>query len=718
MIPFSLAPYQNELIEHPVQTKIFLEGPAGSGKTTVGMRRMVSMLKNGVPAGELLVLVPQRTLAVPYLDALRDPSLPPGGQVSVITMGGLARRMVDLFWPLVAEVSGFARPDLPPSFLTLESALYYMAYIVRPLLEKGFFDSVTIDRNRIFSQIIDNLNKAAIVGFPYTEIGERLRSANLEDTTQSHVFADAQQCASLFREYCMRNNLLDFSLQIEIFSKQLWQNPTCREYLHKTYRHLIADNLEEDTPVTHDILRDWLPDFDSALLLYDQHAGYRRFLGADPESAYTLVELCNEHHIFTDSLVTAPALRSFCGQIGRALEREVEEQSPPLPSEQFDQTVCFPPRPLRFYPQMLDWASQQVNDLLLQGTPPGGIVLLAPVLPDSLRFALTTRLDALGVPYRSHRPSRSLREEPAAQALITLALLAHPAWNLRPSRFQVAYAMVETIQDLDLVRSQLLVEAVYRPQAGTTGLLPFEKVRPEMQQRITYSAGNRYEALRRWLEEYSQQPEEELDFFFSSLFGEVLSQTGFAFHSNFESGSVSANIIESARKFRWAVEGRVPVLEDPEHAENPLGKEYVTMIQDGILAAQYIQSWEIPPDNAVLVAPAYTFLLANRAVDHQIWLDVGSNAWSERLYQPLTHPYILSRHWTRDRVWTDADEFENSRENLYRLILGLLRRCRKQIHFGLCDLNESGTESRGMLLRALHIAMQQSRGYHFKEDLQ
>jgi hypothetical protein len=135
------------------------------------------------------------------------------------------------------------------------------------------------------------------------------------------------------------------------------------------------------------------------------------------------------------------------------------------------------------------------------------------------------------------------------------------------------------------------------------------------------------------------------------------------------------------------------------------------MIQDGILAAQYIQSWQIPPDDAVLIAPAYTFLLANQPVEYQFWIDAGSSAWAERLYQPLTHPVILSRGWRPDRAWTDVDEYEYNRDALYRLVLGLVRRCRKQVTLGLCELGESGYESRGMLLRAIHVVLQQSRGY-------
>ncbi len=710
MNSFALAPYQIELIEQPLHTRLFLEGPAGSGKTTVGVERLLALLNAGVPGNTILVLVPQRTLATPYIAALRSARLGPGGQVSVLTAGGLARRMIDLFWPLIAEDAGFPRPDFPPAFLTLESALYYMAHLVRPLIDQGLFDSVTIDRNRIYSQVLDNLNKAALVDFAFTEIGARLKSAHLADTAQAHIFADAQRCASLFREYCLRNNLLDFSLQVELFRHNLWPALLCRAYLKGIYHHVIFDNVEEDTPFAHDLLQSWLPDFSSALLIYDQQAGYRRFLGANPRTGHDLLQQCDQHHIFTETLTSSPILRAFCNQLGHTLQREVGGDGAHLQSASLRAALDFPEQPLRFYPQMLEWVVERAAGLVEAGTPLSEIVILAPLLPDSLRFSLMNRLEARGIPYRSHRPSRSLREEPAAQALLTLAALAHPAWGIRPSNFEVAYALLQAVFGLDLVRAQLLVEAVYRP-GGSPALLPFEKVRPDLQERITFSLGGRYDRLRAWLADYLASPTAEIDFFFSRLFGEVLSQPGFAFHGNYEAGTVCANLIESAQKFRWAVETRLPAPDNPEEEAGPLGKEYLRMIQDGILAAQYIQSWQIPPENAVLIAPAYTFLLANQPVDHQFWLDVGSSSWAERLYQPLTHPYILSREWDPERVWTDADENEQNQEMLYQLVLGLARRCRQRIHLGLCDLGETGYESRGMLLRAIQQMLAQSRGY-------
>jgi hypothetical protein len=89
-------------------------------------------------------------------------------------------------------------------------------------------------------------------------------------TLPKTVYADTQACVNDFRQYCLDNNLLDFSLQLEVFSKTYWSEATLREYLHRTYRNIIYDNIEEDVPIAHDILKDWLPELDSALLIFDQ----------------------------------------------------------------------------------------------------------------------------------------------------------------------------------------------------------------------------------------------------------------------------------------------------------------------------------------------------------------------------------------------------------------------------------------------------------------
>lgn len=358
-----------------------------------------------------------------------------------------------------------------------------------------------------------------------------------------------------------------------------------------------------------------------------------------------------------------------------------------------------------YFPDMLDWTAREVAALMQRGVPPGAIAILAPFVSDSLRFSLAQRLEALGIASRTHRPSRSLREEPVTHCLFTLSKLAHPGWfkdedqELQPNRFDLAYTLVQAIEGLDLVRAQLLSEIVHRKRDGLVSLSSFDQIRPEMQERITFHFGEKYERLRKWLEVYGNEPVQELDHFLSRLFGEVLSQPGFGFHRQYLSGEITANLIESIQKFRWAAGTSL------EAVGKSLGMTYLQMVQNGVIAAQYIRSWQSQPENAVWIAPAHTFLMANRPVDYQFWLDIGSRSWAERLYQPLTHPYVLSRSWPEGRLWTDADEVSTSQDALHRLVSGLIRRCRHGLYLGVSKLGEQGYEQRGPLLRIFQAVL-------------
>ena len=686
-----LSSSQREILSNPSWRKLFLSGPAGCGKTTVGVEHLRGLLYSGQPADSILVVTPQRTLQKPYEEILHTPEIGPGGQVTLATIGGLSRRMVDLFWPMVAEDAGFTHPSDPPTFLTLETAQYYMARIVRPLIDQGYFASVTVDRNRLYSQVLDNLNKSASIGFPYIEIGERLSAGWSGDPGQRRVYADAQDCASRFRQYCLEHNLLDFSLQLDIFLSILWHSPLCHDYLTDQYKHLIYDNSEEDIPVAHDILAEWLPVLDSALVIYDSDAGYRHFLGADPDSALRLMNLCDRHTELGVSFVTTADIQSLEAAFSSRLLSQHSSQKPSdgLNSFHFASAEV----PSRFFPQMLDWVSKEINKLITDGIPASEIVVLAPYFSDSLRFSLSNRLEGMGVPWHSHRPSRSLRDEPASRCLLTLAELAHPTWEIHPTKFEVASMFFYALEGMDLVRAELLSEIVYRARDFT--LSGFAGIRSEVQERITFLFGQQYETLREWINAYRQQPTPDLlDHFLRRLFGELLSQKGFRMHRDTDGGRVATSLVESVQKFRQAMEASGDMTMDT-------GREYLSILQEGVIAAQYLESWMDEPAESVLLAPAHTFLMMNRPVTIQFWLDVGSGGWWERLFQPLTQPYVLSRSWERDRLWTDADDLATNQQTLGRLVIGLLRRCRDGVYLGLSDLGQSGFEQRGPLLKTI-----------------
>jgi UvrD-like helicase family protein len=679
---------QRRVAEENFQTSIFLEGVTGTGKTTAAVERVKNLIKEGVPPESILILVPQPALAQPYRDGLRRARAVKGATVQATTLSGLGAQVVDLFWPLIAENVGFAQPLDRPHFLSLELVQYYMTRFIAPeIRQKDYFNSVHIDANRLYTQIVDNLNKAALVGFPHEQIAEKLKAAWAGDAEQAFIYDDAQACANLFRELCRQHNLIDFSLQTILFSEILWKMKQPRAYLTDHYRHLIIDNVEEDNPVVHDMLADWLKVCESALVIYDTEGGFRRFLGADPIYARSkLRDQCAVHIELDKARVMSPELEAFQVEFARSLKRPdagVAKADAREGIAYSDST--------KYLPQMIDWTADNISSLIHNdGASPGEIVILSAFLPDALRFALQTRLDERDIPNRSHRPSRALREEPAARTLITLSKLAHPAWNIVPDKFDVAYALTASIAELDLVRARLLTDILFK----NGELLPFERITDvKVQSRITFELAARYERLRLWLEKVQKGEPLPLDVFFSRLFGEMLSQPGFDFHQDYDAARTAANLVDSARDFRQTVGKIEPDLE--------LAAEYVRMVDSGVIANQYVREPAKRNQDAVLIAPAYTFLMNNVPVDYQFWLNIGSTGWGQRLYQPLTHSHVLTREWEEGRKWGDADEFKANQDAVYYLASGLIRRCRKKIYLGFSEYGEQGVEQRGAMLLAV-----------------
>lgn len=672
---------------------MMVEGPFGAGKTTFAIETLEVWLESGIPPEQILVLLPQRTLAEPYEAALRRAERGPMASVNIRTVAGLAQEIVSLYWPLVAEEAGFRDPERSPRFLSIETAQYAMADFVGRAVYDGEFDAVTLTPPEIARETLTNLSQAALMGLDYTAVPARLEAAWGSERPRKRVLAYQAdgRLMEKFRTYCLEHSLVDFSLLIELFSRLL-EHEMFREAFFSRYTHLIAEHVEEGAPFMHGLLRDWMPHLEGMLITFEWWGGYRIFLGADPENARELREMVDGVLTLDRSFINSDGTATLLQAFGAVLGRGGHEPAPE------DARLGLYGRYCRFYPEMLEWVAESIYGLVRdEGIPPGQIAVVAPYLSDALRFSLGQKLDRYGIPHISHRPSRALIEEPATRTVLTLAALAQPVWEQTPPRPDVATALQHAIVGLDPVRAGLLAKVVYRPNADGDRLLPFENIKPEMQARITYVAGERYDRLREWLLAAAAEADTPLDHLFSRLFGEVLSQPGYGFHDDPEAGRVVHELIQSAARFRQTLFSEAYEAGSLSAAE--IGRRYFDTVSQGLLAGLYVESWRDQDVDAVFVGPAHTFLLRNRPVDVQFWLDVGSLGWWERIDQPLTHPYVLSPRWPEGALWTDADEYEHQQDMLYRIVSGLLRRCRERVYLGISDLGEQGFEQRGPMLR-------------------
>jgi len=672
---------------------LLVEGAHGSGKAAHLVARLRTLCEAGVPAHSVLVLVPQRDRRAAIerrsADGAAGKSQGASGAYTpdFLTYYGLASRAARLFWPAAAAAAGYAHPEQAPVFLTYETSQYLMGQVIAPRLARGFFEGLSMRPQRVLSQLLDNLNKAAVNGYPVEDVARRLRGAWAGEASRAVYFDQAQECAVAFRRRCLERGLVDFSLAVELFDRHLLPRDDFWAYLGRRYRHLIVDQLEETVPVAQDLIRRFLAQCDSACLFLDRRGGYRVFMGIDATGARQVGAACTRYLKLPEPALPAPmalarALDWHLG--GRHAAGSDGEASGALGEARrglAGRIVC------RYRADMISGVADEVVRLVESGVPAAQIAVVAPHADGVLRHLLGRALGRARIPFSAARRFAALRDERIVRLGLTLAALAHPQWQARPHPWDVAEALAY-LGDLDPVRAALATRQAYDAQRGR--LAHVAGPNGAEAERLGPAALTRLDAVRAWLEADGGQ--EPLDHFLRRLFGEVISRPGLGA----DQAAAYARLVSSAAWFREAA----PALGlDRDEA----GQRFLDMVWDGVVAAAPVEDGApAEPDGGVLlVAPVYTYLLQSRGARYQFWLDVGSMRWWEPPHQPLTNPHVLARSWPEGDRWTDAVDFATRNDTLRRLVHGLCRRCSKGVYACSSEVEEAGEPQDGPLLRAL-----------------
>ncbi|HJP32744.1 MAG: hypothetical protein QF689_13145 [Candidatus Latescibacteria bacterium] len=664
-------------VSSPPTGSCWVDLPQGPGATDLAVARLQSLLEQGVRGDRILVLLPQRDRRSLYESPAADRPRA-GTRPQVHTYYSLTTRLVRLFWPVAAGDAGFHRPRQAPVQLTYETAQYVMGQVAEPLLRQGYFEGLTLRPQRILSQLLDNLNKAAVNGYDVAHVADRLRAAWTGDGDRLVYFEQAQTCVERFRAHCLQHNLLDVSLALEVFRTQLEPRAVVAAYLDEHFRHLLVEGVEETVPVAQDFVGRRLEAADSAFLVSRRNGGFRVFLGVDPEGAVALRSRCATV-ISLDEGPPRPARI-----LGEALARRIEGGGVSRTSADSAEAESVRRLVDRHRGGMVDAVAREVVRLVSEGeAQPGDIAIIAPHADGVLRFLIDEALGAAGIPCAIVRRFESLREEPEVRIALALAALAHDGWRRPPHLSDVAEAL-GVVLGIDPVRARLLARAGYDPRAGGLRCLGDDEVLAE---RATPEALQGYEALRTWLEARRAGEPLSLDLFLRRLFGEVLSRPDL----DPGAGDTYARLISSAAWFRRSA----PAMEDALGARDLSAAEgYVAMVEEGVVSAAHTVPMSAADEESVLVvAPVYTYLLEERTARYQFWLDVGSISWWEPPHQPLTNPHVLARGWQPGGRWTDAVDFETRNRVLARLVRGLCSRASGTIY--LCWSETEGGAGSG-----------------------
>ncbi len=662
----------------------FWRGPVGTGKSLALQQRLIRLLETGEPAYTIMVLIAEPERRQDYESAVQASDLGPYADLTITTFNRLALDMVTLFWPLVAGRSGFAQPYLPPTLLTYDMAQLLMWRLVKPDLDGGAFADLRLRPQQIISQLLDTLNRAALNGLTLDEAIERQTVTWTGEKERLRHLHDAGQVARSFRDFCQQNSLLDLSLSSEVFNTQLVDDREFHRYFSERYRHLLVDNVEEQTPAGQHFVSSLIHLTQSAAIVYDEGGGYKRFMAADPAGASRFQTQCELVFHFDERFHTSLELEHLANQV----DNKLRQSSGPIGGAS---EAILSLAGGRYRREMVESLIPLLQAQLDDGVPADEIAIIVPYLDGSMRYMLSQALGETGIPYRLLRRRSSPREEPHIRAWLTWLSLAFPQWKISPSTYDVAEALALSIHGLDPARAQLIAGALY--DAGGPQLLPIDTLSDKLETRIGSEFLTRVEELRLWLA--ATEAEKPLDIFLHDLFAELLAQPRYQPQPDVTAAAVCDWLIQTATRLRTAAHpmGLTTNLD--------IGTTFIDGIYQGLVSANPPDLGEPPDPNGIIISTIYGYLLAGIPVQVQVWLETAANGWWDIPRQPLSNGFVLTGYRDPQAPWTTADDFAMRNELLSRIIRGLTGRAGKGIIIANSELDRRGARQEGPLWRAL-----------------
>lgn len=641
--------------------RLLIAGPGGSGKTEMLWQRYRSLALEDRTDSVLVLLWNARDVR----DWRERMDLPWAGPLHVYTYFGWIQREIRAHWPHLCEL--LQGTWLEPEFLTVETGQFVMLKYINELQTE--FAGLVTSPERLAIQLGSCLVMAGLNGIPRTDIGRRLAAAMPEKDPA--IFHAAQTVLNKYSADLVQAGALDYGLAVGLY-ENLLQKPEYRSTL-KQFKHLLVDDADEQPPAAHDLAEVLLDHVPTAAISFSTDGGHAGFFGADPLGAWQ--KFAPRCKIVLTKSEHKQGLASS-GQLYRSI----------LSGESLNTSRGGPRIELiheDLRASLLDIVAERVVSMT-ESAPPWEIAVIAPMADKVLEHTLSVQLRRAGIPLHILTKNRRLIDEPYIRAMMTIALLAHPHWELEWGIPDLAQSL-QLLLKVDPVRAWLLSR-----QVRDSGLMPLEVWQRE---RVGFRVSQGYDLLRQWLDTYRQGAEQPIDLFFQRVFGELLSRLPPARDDLI----VCRQLMVSARKFLGTA-GRFSPL-----ATNS-GEAFIRMLSAGTVAAESLLE-PATREKAVILTTPYAYISGHHRSRIQIWLDCTSRRWFQQDVREIINPHVLKKSWRDGDLWTDSCNDIVSRQNGARVARALMRRCSELIIAAAANIDSQGFEQDGALLEALYAGI-------------
>ncbi|QTL97549.1 hypothetical protein GM661_05915 [Iocasia frigidifontis] len=658
--------------------KTIYSGPTGSGKTTQLLNKYKEIGSTQGTDG-CLVLVKN---AASKMDWRKKVDLETMGMLNVYTYFSFVQSEISAYWPWIEIKLPGGYTTIDPTFMNVETSHYLMSkYVEKNRQYKDIFDYISATSAQIAVQLIDNLNQAAMNNLSLEELEKRLLIWAADDQEKIVVLNEAIAIMKTFRKFCIDNRILDYSLMVDLYNQELLTNKEYLQQLRDRFQYLLVDNLEKTVPSAQKLILFLLKNCQESYLTYNPEEGINKFFGGNAELAQEVFFPLCEIKELEESYTSSKVARQLASSIYQTVFENKELSGNGFIKKEINSELRG---------DMLLDTVKEILILLEQGVDPDQIAIIAPLIDKVMEFTLERYLRAEGYSVINLTRSKRLVDIPFSQALMTLTLLANPAWSA-----QLTYSSLQQtlslVLKLDPIRSATLTDEIFKNNLQLPDLDQLK-----FRSKIGFDNSAKYDYLQEWLRE-KQTQDLELEHFFQLVFAELLSPLT----PSQEDILACRQMIDSVTKFKKVVKNFKDI------PEEELGRHFIDMIYNGTLAAEVLYNYPEEEQKIVLSTP-YKFLFSPDIdqVKYLFWLDISSENWFRSIAKELFNPYILSPQWKKKNNWDDQTDQQLRKEQLIANLQSILSKATDGLYLADSYLNSRGWEQEGQLYEWLQAGDQ------------
>ncbi|GCD13167.1 hypothetical protein [Clostridium tagluense] len=659
----------NKLNENKFSQKcILVKGNSASGKTTLAVSKYRNMIENeNIKSSNILCLFMNKYQNITWT---KDMIFNTASDIRKSSYYGFIRRELSLYWPYVVENCKEIKINvLKPEFASFDATNYAMKALVEHFRKsKGYFQDITSTSSKIASDLISNINNAALSLVPFDEIGTRLyNSLEVKDFLIKETYNQLDEVTSYYISKLLCNGACDYGLSFYLYNNYLLHDS--RYTSINNIKYLIVDDIDEASPAEQELIFKIINNVDKAYLFYNPKGGLCSYYGANTNYLKSKLNIeyheltLDNHFCYNDDFIKLASVID-----GRA--------HTPYRADKINEDVpVFIDMSSQLRSEMVQKIILKVEELLNQGLKPKDIAIICPFNDFIISYELQKKAKELSISVMETSKKDRFIDNEYLHPLIVLAVLCNDYKSIRLTKEDYKNFFSFMLR-LDAIRGSLLY-----PFVAESGL---QELSMEIEERVGLAAVGKYNELKQWIENYKvnlMEHKSSLGEFFRNAFSQVL-------------------II--LPKVKEHIEDYISLYESCESFINTLDKlefkgksseerfiEFIRCEGSGFYSMNEIQEILLQDNSIVLTSP-YTYLTSNLNSKVQIWTDINSNMWCPRNAGELSNSYVLKTNWDIDDIYTEKKEKNNVYGILMSLVNCLLRKCRGELYIYGSEYSLSG----------------------------